>query len=75
MDAENPRYLSEEVRKSCCNLLGLEKQIPKKPIALTNVYPAGQYECQCGCGLRANKKWKDKYCPNCGQAIDWSDLE
>lgn len=49
------------------------KQPPKKPIALKNTYPSGQYKCDCGCGLRANNKWQDKYCPNCGQAIDWSE--
>ena len=54
----------------------LEKQIPKKPTPLVNVYPDGQYECPiCECGLRANKKWQDKYCCNCGQPIDWSDIK
>ena len=53
----------------------LNKQTPQKPIVLTNVYPDGQYKCECGCALRASDKWHDKYCPNCGQAIDWSDFK
>lgn len=67
--------IPENMKQYMVELLKLQrKATPQKPIALTNVYPSGQYECQCGCGLRANKKWQDKYCPNCGQAIDWSDF-
>ena len=52
----------------------LKKQIPMKPTAMVDRYPEGQYECSaCRCGLIANNKWKQKYCPNCGQAIDWSE--
>ena len=54
----------------------LEKQVPKKPKIYNNIYPKDLYECSlCGCGLRANKSWKDTYCPNCGVKIDWSDIE
>jgi hypothetical protein len=64
----------------------LEKQIPRKPIELTNVYPDGQFSCPfCGdCrvgypifrntpfGEMRSGEHKAKYCENCGQAIDWS---
>ena len=57
-------------------VFALEKQIPKKPKIYNNIYPKDLYECSlCGCGLRANKSWKDTYCPNCGVKIDWSDTE
>lgn len=59
----------------------LEKQIPKKPTT-NKVWYVGVYSdyykttniCPvCDCVLRANESWNDKHCPNCGQAIDWSD--
>ena len=59
--------------KKCIHAV-FERFIPKKPTPLVNVYPSGQYECpNCEFGLRASKEWQDKYCCNCGQAIDWSD--
>ena len=43
----------------------LKKQIPKKPIKLT---------CPtCGFDRIDNSWWVFAYCPECGQAIDWSD--
>ena len=54
----------------------LEKLIPKKPTPLVNIYPPNQHECPvCGCGLRVNEKWKDKYCCNCGLFLDWSEIK
>lgn len=49
----------------------LKKQIPKKP---TDQYPIdwgiGNYgACQCGKGVN----YQMKFCPYCGQALDWSD--
>lgn len=45
----------------------LEKQIPKKPDLDGGVY--------CPCCLHEFKANYNttSYCPNCGQAIDWSD--
>ena len=45
----------------------LEKQIPKKPDLDDGVY--------CPCCLHEFKSHYDetRYCPNCGQAIDWGD--
>ena len=47
----------------------IEKQIPKKPDLDGGVY--------CPCCLHEFKENYDttNYCPNCGQAIDWSDTE
>lgn len=47
----------------------LEKQIPKKPDLDGGVY--------CPCCLHEFKSHYDetRYCPNCGQAIDWSDTK
>lgn len=53
----------------------LEKQIPKKPkykpkkegLITTN------YKCpSCGCRRLGHTK-EIAYCPDCGQALDWSD--
>ena len=48
----------------------LEKQIPKKP-DLTEDKEFALCPCCNGKGLFN----KQKYCDNCGQAIDWSDEE
>ena len=54
----------------------VEKHIPKKPKIYNNIYPKDLYECPlCECGLRANARWKDTYCPNCGVKIDWGDTK
>lgn len=46
----------------------LEKQIPKKLDLDDGVY--------CPCCLHEFKVYSaTRYCPNCGQAIDWSDVE
>jgi hypothetical protein len=48
-------------------IVALEKQIPKKPDLDDGVY--------CPCCLHEFKVHYDttRYCPNCGQAIDWGD--
>lgn len=47
----------------------LEKQIPKNPDLDDGVY--------CPCCLHEFKSHYDetRYCPNCGQALDWSDTK
>ena len=62
----------------------LEKQIPKKPRA-TEDYPHRLYCSNCYYPFERNKSEIDlirehfivwnKYCPDCGQALDWSDEE
>lgn len=56
----------------------LEKQIPKKVKYLnrhgggSDLYNKDYFNCP-SCGRRLRNKQKDKYCPNCAQALDWSD--
>ena len=55
----------------------LEKQIPKKPMIS---YDERVKENWCSCGVCAfGFGWKRtihyKYCPDCGQKLDWSDEE
>ena len=59
-------------------VIALKKQIPKNPI-LNIIYPSGikSYNCPvCGKGcLVRTDSYCPKYCSNCGQALDWSDIE
>lgn len=54
----------------------LRKQIPQKP-----EYCDGDYDyAKCpACGNDDYEwdinNWRDPYCPQCGQALDWSDVE
>ena len=51
----------------------IEKQIPKKPKVL-KVHDISGYkygECYCGEHIMDD----EKYCSNCGQALDWSDTK
>lgn len=62
----------------------LEKQIPKKPRA-TEDYPHRLYCPNCYYPFERSKSEIDlirehfivvnKYCPECGQALDWSETE
>lgn len=53
----------------------LENQVPKKPYKsygmTVNGYP--YYKCVCNDCEYALDEYKDDFCPNCGQAIDWED--
>ena len=61
----------EEIKIS---IEALKKQIPKKPTRTRGKY--GHTECAC-CGWIVESFCGDleqyPFCPNCGQAIDWSD--
>jgi hypothetical protein len=51
----------------------LEKQIPKKPIE-RHYESEGEMQyikITCPAGCRVQVTPRDKYCPICGQAIDW----
>lgn len=62
----------------------LEKQIPKKPNE-TEAYPHRLYCPNCYYPFERNKSEialirehfivGNKYCPECGQALDWSETE
>lgn len=64
-----PKYVND----ACdVTISALEKQIPKKPIK------GGKGDLSCSCGLiiqRKNRRTCLYYCHNCGQAIDWSDVD
>lgn len=63
--------IGETIDAAIC---ALEKQIPKKPT--TGKY--GHTECAC-CGWIVDSFCGDieqyPFCPNCGQALDWSDTD
>lgn len=66
----------EAVDKACFLACGaLEKQIPMKPINLSNA----RYDAYCAvfrcprCNGRLKVKSKGEYCDKCGGALDWSD--
>lgn len=51
-----------------------EKQIPKKPIPSWN----GKCACCSNCNTETTRRILigfEKHCPDCGQAIDWSEKE
>lgn len=59
----------------------LEKQIPKKPVYEGDGYDLegniifDEWLCPC-CGTRYEVDYDEyDFCPNCGQAIDWSEKE
>ena len=58
----------------------LEKQIPKKPLYRETEYYAYKFAkgikapfCECGCLAVDEENDCFTYCPDCGQALDWSD--
>lgn len=51
----------------------LEKQIPRKPKVLKVQEISGYKYGGCECGEHIMDD--EKYCSNCGQALDWSDTE
>ena len=51
----------------------LEKQMPKKPITYNDTNRA---DCPCcNSTVRGIKEPFGNWCSNCGQALDWSELE
>lgn len=69
------------VGKIACNMAiqALEKQIPKKPNLEGDGYADGllvydTWICPC-CEKHYEVDYDEyDYCPNCGQAIDWSEV-
>ena len=61
-----------------CVINALEKQIPKKPTLEADGYSDGQLIYDTWICPYCEKRYETEYdnydyCPNCGQAIDWSD--
>lgn len=53
----------------------VEKQKAKKPFR-GRVINGNEYEiCRKCTAIVKDEEWKAKYCPVCGQAIDWSEEE
>ena len=48
----------------------VKKQIPQKPIKFK---VGGIVACKCSCGEIVSPA--DYFCPFCGQALDWEDIE
>lgn len=73
-DPQIGAYNTEILKRAIC---ALEKQVPKKPYKSygmpVNGYP--YYKCVCNDCEYALDEYKDDFCPNCGQAIDWEDYE
>ncbi len=63
-------YVNEALKTA---VSALEKQTPKKPKVLKVQEVSGYKFGGCECGEHIMDD--EKYCSNCGQAIDWSDTE
>lgn len=77
------RCLQEIIEANGVAISALEKQIPKKPTYEGDGYADGVFVydraiCPC-CGNDDFEydinNWGCKFCPDCGQALDWSDTE
>lgn len=71
---EHHGYISDDVKDMCIE--ALKKQTPQK-LSCKGI----GYETYCqSCGLLISEyddenHFRYDYCPNCGQALDWSDEE
>ena len=84
LEIQKPAYGCKEYKKPLMYaykmaIQALEKQIAKKPTYEGDGYSDGQlvydtWVCPC-CGRSYELDYDDcDYCPNCGQNLDWSDL-
>lgn len=80
-DGLNPEYEQEQVKALQIAVNAVEKQIPKKPDFEGDGYDDNgniiydTWICPC-CEEHYEVDYDNyKYCPNCGQALDWSDTE
>lgn len=68
-------YLGETLESLKTAISSLEKQIPKKP---TRSNHEGWYFCpNCFCAIKQrieDSKHDIKFCPFCGQALNWEDI-
>lgn len=75
-------FIADDVKEMA--IAALEKQIPKKPYIQqieVDYYEHDCYECpNCdsflGYVLECKEEhYQNNYCPECGQKIDWSEVE
>ena len=72
------RFTALDIEQNGICIEALEKQIPKKPIYQGDGYYDGElvydtWFCpNCDAGYEVGTD-EYNYCPNCGQAIDWSE--
>ena len=53
----------------------IDKQIPRKPIGGFD-FANNEYKICCECSaIVQDGEWRANYCPDCGQALDWSDTD
>ena len=73
--ANYPDSRYTELRKGLdLAIAALEKQIPKK-INVHAIYEEDEEEYMCECGMKYWRKGGVKYCIDCGQKLNWSEVE
>lgn len=69
------KRLNEKFKALNVAIEAIEKQIPKKPIGGID-FARNEYRICCECSAIAqDREWKANYCPDCGQALDWSETD
>lgn len=67
------------ISKDCYKLIeeALKKQIPKKVENYTiDCHGYMIYDCECpSCKTEHKEMYPFAYCPHCGQALDWLEME
>lgn len=73
VDYCTPAETNEDVELAGIAIEALEKQIPKKPLAGID-FMGNEFRICCKCSaIVKDGEWRANYCPDCGQAIDWSE--
>lgn len=72
-----PQFDNEEKEALTTAISALEKQIPKKPIKISEDYnvESGEWVADYECPSCGNPYADDSFCSCCGQALDWGDCE
>lgn len=73
VDYCTPAETNEDVELAGIAIEALEKQILKKPLAGID-FMGNEFRICCKCSaIVKDGEWRANYCPDCGQAIDWSE--
>lgn len=73
VDYCTPAETNEDVELAGIAIEALEKQIPKRPLGGFD-FANNEYKICCKCSaIVKDGEWRANYCPDCGQAIDWSE--